>query len=237
MATSSFQPEIPVKSSTRPDVAPESAVRPSSRCPSFRASSQSYKYRLSFSARQAEMSSASPIVILTGASRGLGLAILRLLLSKHNARVAAFSRSSPPELEATLAEFGSDRVLLFRGDVAKVEDNKRCVDETVQKWGGVDSVVFNAGQLEPLGDSSSLCSDHGGNADILKPSSEMSTWMSHLSSWRLTSCLCCTFSSRRFPIFAGPAPPPGPAGSCSSHLEPRRGRTRAGGCTASPRQQ
>lgn len=98
------------------------------------------------------MTSTSPIVILTGASRGLGLAVLRLLLSKHNARVAAFSRSSPPELEATLAEFGADRVLLFRGDVAKVEDNKRCVDETIQKWGSIDSVIFNAGQLEPLGE-------------------------------------------------------------------------------------
>lgn len=97
------------------------------------------------------MPAQSPIVILTGASRGLGLSILRILLSKHNARVTAFSRSSPPELEATLEEFGADRLIIFRGDVSKVDDNRRCVEQTVEKWGGIDSVVLNAGLLEPLG--------------------------------------------------------------------------------------
>ncbi|WWC90522.1 uncharacterized protein L201_005458 [Kwoniella dendrophila CBS 6074] len=95
------------------------------------------------------MSSKSPVVIITGASRGLGLAVLRILLSKHNARVTTLSRTLTPELQSVVDEFGKDRVLPIQGDVGKSEDNVRTVDETSRKWGEIDGLILNAGTIEP----------------------------------------------------------------------------------------
>jgi NAD(P)-dependent dehydrogenase (short-subunit alcohol dehydrogenase family) len=89
----------------------------------------------------------SPIVILTGASRGLGLAVLQLLL-KHNARVTALSRSLPDDLRALQSQY-ADQLLIVQGDVSKPEDNVSAVKQTVHKWGGIDSLILNAGSIEP----------------------------------------------------------------------------------------
>ncbi|WWD19208.1 hypothetical protein CI109_103666 [Kwoniella shandongensis] len=93
----------------------------------------------------------SPIIILTGASRGLGLSVLRLLLSKHNARVTTVSRSLTPELQSVQKEYGDERVLIVQGDVGKEEDNARAVKETVGKWEGLDGLILNAGTIDPVG--------------------------------------------------------------------------------------
>jgi NAD(P)-dependent dehydrogenase (short-subunit alcohol dehydrogenase family) len=94
-----------------------------------------------------------PVIILTGASRGLGLAVLRLLLSTHGARVATLSRSYPAELKAVSDEFGEDRVLVVQGDVGKPEDNEAVVRRTMDRWGRLDGLVMNAGSLDPVGES------------------------------------------------------------------------------------
>ncbi|WVQ72067.1 hypothetical protein IAR50_001611 [Cryptococcus sp. DSM 104548] len=92
----------------------------------------------------------SPVIILTGASRGLGLSVLRILLDTHNARVATLSRSLTPELEATAQEYPG-RVHAVQGDVGKPEDNARVVKEAVDKWGQLDGLVVNAGSIDPVG--------------------------------------------------------------------------------------
>lgn len=97
------------------------------------------------------MTSASPRIILTGGSRGLGLAILRILLARYNARVAVLSRSLPEELQSIVTQHGQDRVLVAQGDIGDPGDNDQVVNRTVQAWGGVDGLVLNAGQLEPVG--------------------------------------------------------------------------------------
>lgn len=100
------------------------------------------------------MSSAnvSPIVILTGASKGLGLATLRILLERYNARVTAVSRSNPAELDQLAGQYeAEDRLLLIQGDVGSIELNKEIVERTVEKWGGIDGLIVNAGSLEPIG--------------------------------------------------------------------------------------
>lgn len=91
--------------------------------------------------------SSSPIVILTGGSRGLGLAILQLLL-KHNARVTTLSRSLPDELKS-LQEAYPDHLEVVQGDVGNVQDNTTAVRKTVERWGGIDSLVLNAGNIKP----------------------------------------------------------------------------------------
>jgi NAD(P)-dependent dehydrogenase (short-subunit alcohol dehydrogenase family) len=93
----------------------------------------------------------APRVILTGASRGLGLATLKLLLERHNARVATLSRSYPDALKDVVNKYGEDRVLVVQGDISKPEDNAKVVKSAVDSFGGIDSVILNAGSLEPIG--------------------------------------------------------------------------------------
>ncbi|TXT10174.1 uncharacterized protein COLE_04108 [Cutaneotrichosporon oleaginosum] len=92
----------------------------------------------------------APVLIVTGASRGLGLAIARTLLATHGANVATLQRTLTPELKALAAEY-PDRLLTISGDVSKPEDNARAVDQTVAKWGRLTGLVLNAGTLDPMG--------------------------------------------------------------------------------------
>lgn len=102
--------------------------------------------------------SPSPVIILTGASRGLGLSVLKILLSRYNARVSTLARSYPPELKAVEEEYGQDRLLVIQGDAGKVGDNQSVVQRTVEKWGAVDGIVMNAGNMN-------LCAIHAIKAD------------------------------------------------------------------------
>ncbi|GMK57557.1 hypothetical protein CspeluHIS016_0403910 [Cutaneotrichosporon spelunceum] len=100
----------------------------------------------------------APVIIVTGASRGIGLAIARTLLASHGANVATLQRTLTPELQA-LADQYPDRVLTVSGDVSKPEDNARAVQQTVAKFGSLTGLVLNAGTLEPLGKLSEVSLD------------------------------------------------------------------------------
>jgi NAD(P)-dependent dehydrogenase (short-subunit alcohol dehydrogenase family) len=65
----------------------------------------------------------SKIFIVTGASRGIGLEVVRFLLEKFGAKVVTLSRSSTAELQA-LKEKYSDRLEIVRGDVSNEEDQE-----------------------------------------------------------------------------------------------------------------
>jgi NAD(P)-dependent dehydrogenase (short-subunit alcohol dehydrogenase family) len=92
-----------------------------------------------------------PRVILTGASRGMGLAILKILLERYRARVVTLSRSYTDELKEVVEKYGSDRVIAVQGDIGKSEDNSTAVKKAVEAFGGLDSLILNAGSLEPVG--------------------------------------------------------------------------------------
>ena len=83
-------------------------------------------------------------VLLTGASTGLGLAIARLLLqTDHRLLLTARESSLNRFGEAGIAE--TDRVHLRPLDVTKGDQRKAIVDEAIEKWGGVDFLINNAG--------------------------------------------------------------------------------------------
>jgi len=88
---------------------------------------------------------AGKVVVVTGASKGIGLAVARAFAAEE-ARVVAGARSSSPEL-AALAEEGGVAVVL--GDLTTVAGCDALVARAVERFGGVDVLVNNVGGVRP----------------------------------------------------------------------------------------
>ncbi|MGI5132309.1 SDR family NAD(P)-dependent oxidoreductase [Pseudonocardia sp. CA-107938] len=83
--------------------------------------------------------------VVTGASKGIGLAITRALLDE-GARVAAGALTGSPELSAR-AEDGQAAVVL--GDLTTATGCQALADEAVARFGGIDLLVNNVGGVRP----------------------------------------------------------------------------------------
>ncbi|MER7587691.1 SDR family NAD(P)-dependent oxidoreductase [Micromonospora sp. NPDC127501] len=84
----------------------------------------------------------SSVVLVSGGSRGLGLAIVTDLLDA-GVRVAAFARTITPELEKLAAEH-PDRVHVGSVDVTDLRAAQSFVREVEQRLGPIDGIVNNA---------------------------------------------------------------------------------------------
>ena len=89
------------------------------------------------------MNLANRVVIITGASSGIGEALARLFAAQ-GARLALAARSEE-KLRALAAELGEERALVVSTDVADPGQCERLVKRTVERFGGVDVLVNNAG--------------------------------------------------------------------------------------------
>lgn len=98
----------------------------------------------------------SPVLILTGASRGLGLAIAHRLLSAHGARLVTLQRTITPDLTQLAASY-PERVVNVSGDVSKPQDNVKAVRAAIDSFGQLNGLVLNAGSLEPMGECFTWC--------------------------------------------------------------------------------
>jgi NAD(P)-dependent dehydrogenase (short-subunit alcohol dehydrogenase family) len=91
-----------------------------------------------------------PVVIVTGASQGVGAFIARWL-GKAGARVTLMARS--PELLDSVAQ-QVERVggvaKIVDGDVANGDACRRTVEKTIDRFGHVDALVNNAGIFQPI---------------------------------------------------------------------------------------
>lgn len=76
------------------------------------------------------------VAIITGASQGIGAALVRAYRDQ-NYRVVANSRSIKPT--------GDPDILAISGDIAEQEVAERLIDETIRRFGRVDTLVNNAG--------------------------------------------------------------------------------------------
>lgn len=86
--------------------------------------------------------SLSSIVLVTGASSGIGHSICKHLLEKGH-RVAGLARRSE-RLEALKGEF-PDSFLAIQGDVERVEDILAAKQQIHSQWGAITVLVNNAG--------------------------------------------------------------------------------------------
>lgn len=85
------------------------------------------------------------VIIITGASSGIGLASARLF-SSYEASLVLAARSID-KLRALEAELSSDpsRILCIKTDVSVEEDCRRLIDEAVRHFGRIDILINNAG--------------------------------------------------------------------------------------------
>jgi NADP-dependent 3-hydroxy acid dehydrogenase YdfG len=82
------------------------------------------------------------VVILTGASSGIGLATAKLLTEK-GAKVVLVARSK--ELLENISKELSDS-LAIPADMTKIQDIKRMVAQAKKHYGRIDVLLNNAGQ-------------------------------------------------------------------------------------------
>lgn len=99
------------------------------------------------------------VAVITGASSGIGRAIAETFLAQ-GAKIAVFARNTAALAE--IAKGREDRVLVVGGDVTKAEDLARLVGAAVERFGGVDLVIPNAGiaKAVPFADSDEAAIDH-----------------------------------------------------------------------------
>jgi NAD(P)-dependent dehydrogenase (short-subunit alcohol dehydrogenase family) len=86
------------------------------------------------------MANTQKTVIVTGASQGIGAAVVRAFLERgYNVVGTSRNATKSAELKA------SDKLVLVDGDIGQVATAKSVVDAAVQKFGSIDAVVNNAG--------------------------------------------------------------------------------------------
>jgi len=91
------------------------------------------------------MNDSRPVAIVTGSSRGLGAATVRMLAGRGYNVVINYSKSESKAREVQKScEASGAETLLCRADVSEDADCRRMVDEAVNKWGRVDALVNNA---------------------------------------------------------------------------------------------
>ena len=86
------------------------------------------------------MNTDQKVVVVTGASRGLGEAIVKGY-RKRNYRVVATSRSIAPSSDPDF--------LTVRGDIADPKTGRRVIDSALARFGRVDTLINNAGIFIP----------------------------------------------------------------------------------------
>ncbi len=92
-----------------------------------------------------------PVIIVTGASKGLGAAIADVACD-HGASVVLAARTGPElEMLAQQISLRGGRAISVVGDISRFEDCQRIVERAVQAFGKIDVLVNNAGTIEPLG--------------------------------------------------------------------------------------
>jgi short-subunit dehydrogenase len=85
-----------------------------------------------------------PVILITGCSSGIGLALVERLLQVEDYRIVATARETA--LIRLKMRFPiNERLWLAALDVRSAQQRKRLIDEIEGRWGGVDILINNAG--------------------------------------------------------------------------------------------
>lgn len=90
---------------------------------------------------------AGKVVLVTGASGGIGQAIARRF-AEEGAHLVLHYRKSRASAEALAKELGSVETLVARADLAKEAEVKRLFAAALKRFGRIDTLVANAGSWE-----------------------------------------------------------------------------------------
>ena len=92
----------------------------------------------------------TPVVIVTGASRGLGAAVARWLAKVGSAiMLVARSGDKLADVAADVRRLGGEP-LVFEADVSDYDACRTAVEKTLVRFGRIDSLVNNAGIIQPI---------------------------------------------------------------------------------------
>lgn len=101
-----------------------------------------YQVEIKFSMKKSD-SYAPRVIVITGASRGIGKAIAKKYA--ENGDFIALVADQKEELDETAALLKrGDNCLVLHGDLANSDFIKQIVEETLAKWGRIDVLVNNA---------------------------------------------------------------------------------------------
>lgn len=92
----------------------------------------------------AQQSDRRRVVLITGATTGIGLALVRVL-QRGGDNVVATGRESSLRRFSDENVVEDEKTLLRSLDVTNLDEQSRLIDEIKEKWGGVDVLVNNAG--------------------------------------------------------------------------------------------
>ena len=85
-------------------------------------------------------------IIVTGGSRGIGAAIVKLLVKKDYNIILNYNKSEEiaKKMQQEFTSLGKT-VEIFKADVSKREEVKRLVEFAINKFGRIDVLINNAG--------------------------------------------------------------------------------------------
>ena len=111
-------------------------------------------------------------VVVTGASSGMGKAIVELFVKEGAAVVAVARRKERLEALVESLQDAPGKVIAFAGDVSKREDNEAMIDLAVSEFGKLDVLVNNAGVMDdmaPIGQASDEKYEYVMNINVYGP--------------------------------------------------------------------
>jgi NAD(P)-dependent dehydrogenase (short-subunit alcohol dehydrogenase family) len=90
------------------------------------------------------------VTIVTGGSKGIGAGCVKVFV-QEGSKVVFCSRNEAEgrAFEAEMNKLGPGVALFVRADISKVDDVKRVIDVTAQKFGRIDCLINNAGWHPP----------------------------------------------------------------------------------------
>jgi 3-oxoacyl-[acyl-carrier protein] reductase len=98
---------------------------------------------------KSQMSLTGKVAIVTGSSRGIGKAIALRLARDGASVVINFSGDSTPG-EKVVETIGHDHAIAVKADITNLDQQKRLINATVERFGKIDFLINCAGTLPML---------------------------------------------------------------------------------------